>query len=81
MSLQFEEIPRETLHGRKFEYVILNWEAYKEILFSIKQIKILSYDVEQFYETVPVFAREKEKPQIDSETKLKIYLMKSLKKR
>lgn len=50
------------------EYSINDWENYKEALFVIRQIPFLKELVDDFYETVPVFVREREKPQVDHNT-------------
>ena len=58
-------------------YVILNWTQYKEVLFTIEQVDVLSKAANEFYEAIPVFAREKEKPEIDYGLKIKLESIKT----
>lgn len=50
------------------EYLINDWENYKEALFVMRQVPSLKEYVDDFYETIPVFVREKEKPHVDHNT-------------
>ena len=50
------------------EYLINDWEKYKEALFVMRQVPSLKEYVDDFYETIPVFVREKEKPHVDHNT-------------
>lgn len=53
-------------------FYIENWNEYKKALFTIRQIEFLKEKVDDFYETVPVFVREKARPEIDSDTKARL---------
>lgn len=58
------------------EYEIKNWKSYKEALFAIKQISILSHDVDEFYKIIPAFVREDKEPQIDRTAKERLVKIK-----
>lgn len=75
----------ETINGLSIPMVkgsqtrmIENWEEYKKALSVIRQIDFLKEDVDDLYEAVPVFVREKARPQIDSDTYSKLVNKKAL---
>lgn len=53
------------------EYYINNWDEYKTALESLRQIQMFVEIVDDLYETIPVFVREKNRPEIDHEIKNK----------
>lgn len=53
-------------------YRIDGWERYKETLFVLRRIDFLKDEVDSFYETIPVFVREKEQPEIDEDIKKRL---------
>ena len=78
VELQFRDSQvRTRTEGVINVYTIINWKSYREALYSIRQIKVLSHDADLFYETIPVYTREKEKPQVDEETKTKLEAIKN----
>ena len=66
-----EIIKKDKIETKKYssEYFINNWNEYKTALQSLRQIPMFSKIVEEIYETIPVFVREKNRPEIDIDTK------------
>lgn len=53
-------------------YVIKDWFPYREALFTVRQVDILSDYVDTFFEVVPVLVREKAEPKIDTDIKTRL---------
>lgn len=47
-------------------YELSNWTEYKKVLFAVGQIECLKKYTDELYNTIPVFVRETQEPQIDS---------------
>ena len=58
-------------------YVLDNWAEYKKALFAIGQIECLKKYTDEMYSTIPVFVRENEAPEVDSNTRSKLMTYKS----
>lgn len=58
-------------------YKIDQWNAYKEVLFTIRNIPFLRENVNDFYKTIPVFVREEVTPEIDSSTRNSLFSKKN----
>lgn len=50
-------------------YAIEDWENYTQALFTLRHVTALTECIDDFYATIPVFVREKPKPEIGPETR------------
>lgn len=54
-------------------YTIENWGKYKDALFVLRQIPFLRDSIDDLYGIIPVFVRERDKPEIDNEITNKLF--------
>ena len=65
----FETVKTTARDSNNRSHWIEQWNEYKNALLVVRQIPMFAQSVDELYEGIPVFVREKDRPEIDSDTK------------